>query len=513
MAILGNILKQTISLKKVIESLNPAEKPYRTQRKLLKKLLRKARFTAFGITYHFEDILKSKHPVKIFQQRIPIHDYDSIYSNWWYKMVEKNEANICWPGKIDYYALSSGTSGASSKYIPVSRQQIRNIRKASLGSLFALSEYELPSNFFEKGVLTIGGSTDLIREGNYYKGDLSGITVKNVPFWIQRFKTIKPEISNIKDWSKKIDKIVEAAPTWDVGTVCGVPAWIQLIIEKIITRYNLKTIHEIWPNFRVFIHGGVAFDSYKNAFEKLIDQPLVYIDTYLASEGFIAFTNRPNAKGMKLVLNNGMFYEFVPFNDANFDSDGKMIANPEVYYLHDVKEGIDYALLITTSSGAWRYLIGDTVKFTDIEHCEIIITGRTKHFLSLCGEHLSVDNMNSAILQVCNQLEVAIPEYTVTGTRENNFFYHNWFIASDETLNSETVKMIIDKTLSEVNDDYPVERKHMLKDIRIKTLPVHVFYDWMKEIGKEGGQHKFPRVLKGDIQQSWIDFLQSKYLL
>jgi GH3 auxin-responsive promoter len=510
MAILGNLLKQTLTLSKSIERLNPVhEKPHRVQRRVLKKLLSKSQFTAFGLTYHFDKILAARHPVKEFQRTVPVHDYDSMYGKWWHKMVEKEEVNICWPTAIKYYALSSGTSGAPSKYIPVSREQLRKMRRAALGSLLSLRQYELPPVTFTKGVLTIGGSTDLTQERNYYKGDLSGITVGNVPLWIQRYKTIPNAISNEKDWTTKIEKIIEAAPTWDIGIVCGVPAWIQLIFEKIIDRYNLTTIHDMWPNLKVFIHGGVAFEPYRKAFERLVKEPLVYVDTYLASEGFIAYTARPNSEGMRLVLNNGMFYEFVPFNSSNFDDDGKMIESPETLYLNEVQEGVDYALLITSSSGAWRYLIGDTVKFTNVDKCEIIITGRTKHFLSMCGEHLSVDNMNSAVTKLSNTYNVSIPEYTVIGTNENDQFYHNWYIGSNDAMPAiETIKTLIDTTLCDVNDDYITERKHALKDIRIHVLPTAVFYDWMRSQGKEGGQHKVPRVLKGTQQKDWQAFVE-----
>lgn len=511
MALLGNIFKQTL-LSKSLESLYLVqEKPHRIQRRVLAKLLRKAQFTAFGLTYHFENIITSKHPVKEFQRTVPVFDYDSMYAKWWYRMVENEEINICWPTAIKYYALSSGTSGAPSKYIPVSREQIRKIRRAGLGSLLSLRQYDLPPSTFTKGVLTIGGSTDLTQERNYYKGDLSGITISNVPFWIQRYKTIPTAISNEKDWSTKIEKIIESAPSWDIGIVCGVPAWIQLIFEKIIERYNLTTIHDLWPNLKVFIHGGVAFEPYKKAFERLINTPLVYVDTYLASEGFIAYTARPNSEGMRLVLNNGMFYEFVPFNEKNFDDEGKMIEKPETLYLNEVQEGVDYALLITTSSGAWRYLIGDTIKFTNVDKCEIIITGRTKHFLSMCGEHLSVDNMNSAITTLSEKFNVSIPEYTVIGTNENDQFYHNWYIGTNDQMpDNATIKTIIDTTLSEVNDDYITERKHALKDVRIHIVPTATFYDWMRSNGKEGGQHKVPRVLKGAMQKNWLEFITPK---
>ena len=211
-------------------------------------------------------------------------------------------------------------------------------------------------------------------------------------------------------------------------------------MEKVIERYNLKNIHEIWPNLAFYVHGGVALEPYKRGFNKLLGKPITYIETYLASEGFLAYQNRQDAKGMRLALNNNIFFEFVPFDYKNFDSEGNMVANPEVLMIHEVEENKNYAILISTNAGTWRYLIGDTIKFVDIEKNEIIITGRTKHFLSLVGEHLSVDNMNHAIKLVSEELNISIGEFTVAGVPYGNFFAHHWFIATDDKVNSEKLK-------------------------------------------------------------------------
>lgn len=510
MAILGNILKQTILLKKTIDRINPTDKPHRVQRRTLKKLLKKARHTQFGTYYNFDTLLKSRRFVKEFQNTVGTFDYNSMHDQWWHKAIAEEE-DVCWPGKINYFALSSGTSGAPSKYIPVTKDQIKAMRRAGFGTVLSLAYYNnLSPNFFAAGFLTIGGSTDLTKEKSYYKGDLSGITVGNIPLWMQPFKSLKREITDEKDWGEKIEKIVANAPNWNIGTVCGVPAWIQIIFEKIIERYSLTTIHDLWPNLKVFIHGGVSYEPYRKAFEKLVAEPLICIDTYLASEGFVAYCNRPTTSSMKLVLNNGIFFEFVPFNDTNFDADGNMVKNPETLLLNEVQEGVDYAILISTCAGAWRYLIGDTVRFTSVELAEIVITGRTKHYLSLCGEHTSVDNMNSAIKAVADKYNLSIPEYTVTGLRINDQFYHKWYIGTNDSTHQLDLKTVIDDTLKLVNDDYITERNHALKDIYIEVLPVETFYEWMRKNGKEGGQHKFPRVLKGTQQKDWEEFLAAR---
>ena len=316
------------------------------------------------------------------------------------------------------------------------------------------------------------------------------------------------KIAKEQDWSKKLEEIVEKAPEWDIAFLVGVPAWVQLCMEKVIERYNLKNIHEIWPNLAFYVHGGVALEPYKKGFEKLLGKPITYIETYLASEGFLAYQNRQDAEGMKLALHS-IFFEFVPFDDDNFDSEGNMIDNPNALMIHEVEEGKDYAILISTNAGTWRYLIGDTVRFVDIEKSEIIITGRTRHYLSLVGEHLSVDNMNKAIQLVSEELNISVPEFTVAGVPYGSFFAHQWYIATDDKVNSEELSIRIDNKLKELNDDYEVERRHALKAVLVDVLSEQTFMDFMRAKGKVGGQHKFPRVLKGRMLEDWQKFLKS----
>jgi hypothetical protein len=255
----------------------------------------------------------------------------------------------------------------------------------------------------------------------------------------------------------------------------------------------------------------VAFEPYKKGFEKLLGQPLTYIETYLASEGFIAYQDRQYPDGMKLVLNEHIFFEFVPFNEENFDADGNIISNPTTYMIDEVEENKDYALLLSTNAGAWRYLIGDTIRFVNIKRSEIIITGRTKHFLSLCGEHLSVDNMNKAIQVASEKLNISISEFTVAAISEPGDFGHHWYVGTDEHADKEKLIKIIDDTLIEINDDYATERKSPLKNIVLDVLPEKAFMEFLERKGKIGGQHKFPRVLKGSLLEDWKSFLQKDH--
>ena len=480
------------------------------QMRVLKKLLRKARFTEFGQQYKFDEILMSKHPGKAFQRNVPVFDYNKIYREWWHKSLE-NKPDICWPGKIKYYALSSGTSEAASKYIPVTNDLLRGNKLVMIKQLFTLRNFhDLPVKSIGKGWLTIGGSTDLQKQKGYYAGDLSGITQKKAPIWFQPFYKPGKKIARTRDWDKKIDEIVEKAPQWDIGFIVGVPAWIQLCMEKIIQRYNLNTIHDLWPNLSFFVHGGVSFEPYKKGFEKLLARPLIYIETYLASEGFIAYQERQNVRSMKLVTSVHIYHEFIPFDDKNFDSDGNVVPDPEVLMLHEVEEGKDYAILLSTNAGTWRYLIGDTIRFTDKERSEIIITGRTKHFLSLVGEHLSVDNMNKAVQMVSDELNICIPEFTVAGVPYDAFFAHHWYIACNDNVDKNIISKRLDETLKSLNDDYAVERSSALKEVLLDVLREEDFLEFMRQKGKIGGQHKFPRVLKGRMLEDWQKFLKGE---
>lgn len=517
MALLGNLIKRGIRIREGLDQ--DFTPPFDLQKSELRKMLIAARNTQFGKYYNFDSLLPklksndSKAFYKDFAQNIPIHNYDKMYADWWHKLLEGQE-DVTWPGKIKYFALSSGTSGASSKHIPVSLQMVKAIQKTSVRQILSLSRYEgLPSKVFEGGTLMVGGSTDLNDNGNYAEGDLSGITTSKIPYWFQRFYKPGKAISRKKDWEEKLEQMTLKAKDWNITIIAGVPAWIQILMEKIIKHYNVNNIHDIWPNFEIYVHGGVAFEPYHKSFEKLLGRKINYINTYLASEGFIAFQANQGVNSMRLVLNNGIFYEFVPFNEQNFDEDGNLLHNAKAVMIDEVEEGIDYALLITTFSGAWRYLIGDTIRFVSKADTEIVITGRTKHFLSLCGEHLSVDNMNKALIEVSDEMGFSIKEFTVAGVAHESLFAHHWYIGIDEAVDENLLRDKLDHHLKLLNDDYKVERIAALKDVKVKVLPTKVFIDYMEEIGKVGGQNKFPRVMKGEKLESWLNYLKQRNLI
>lgn len=512
MALLGSIISRSLNIRRRLSK--KVASPATYQRRTLRMLLERGQYTSFGKKYGFEHILSETVDwQEEFKNTVPVHNYSSMFAQWWHRCLD-GEENVTWPGKVKYFALSSGTSESASKHIPVTQDMIRSIKKVGFKQFYSMTNFKIPANVFTKGILMLGGSTSLFESerGDYYEGDMSGISAKNMPRIISNL-LYKPgqKISKSPNWEERIKLIVENAPKWDVGTLCGVPAWAQIVLEEIIKTHKLKTIHDIWPNLTIYIHGGVSFEPYRETFKKLLGKPVQFIETYMASEGSFGFKARPEASGIKLVLNAGIFYEFVPFNEANFDSNGELKPNPTTYFIDEVNKDEEYAVLLSTCSGAWRYLIGDVVKFTSVQEHEIVITGRTKQFLSLCGEHTSVDNLNKAIDAVSKQLNVQIKEFAVAGIPHENLFAHKWYIGCDDkNIDAASVRAIVDKTLCDINDDYAVERTSALKEVFVEILPTQVFIEYLKHIGKYGAMNKFPRVLKGKQLSDWQEFLAQR---
>ncbi len=508
MAILGKTIKRGMEFRNKFRREKLSFYDY--QEKTLRRLLKKSGQTDFGKYYGFKEILKSGDIVRLFQDRVAFHDYDSMHDQWWHRALD-NEENVAWKGKVRYFALSSGTSGTPSKHIPITEDMLRSNKKAGVKMFFGLTQYDVNPSLYAKGMMMLGGSTDLENKGGYFVGDLSGINARNNPFWLRGMYKPGVKIASINNWNDRIVEIVKKAPSWDIGFIMGIPAWNQLMIERIIEHYKVDSIHDIWPNLSVYVHGGVSFEPYKKGFEKLMGKKMLYMDTYLASEGFLAFQSRPDTKAMALIPNNGIFFEFIPFNDEHFDEDGQIIGKPKAMTIHEVQPHQDYAIVISTNAGAWRYLIGDTVRFTDVERAEVVITGRTKHFLSICGEHLSVENMQTAILELERKFNVSIPEFTVSGVKSGKFFAHKWYLGCDDpSLDKAAVIRELDHQLKLTNDDYKTERDgSVLKDIQMEILPTYTFYKWFEQRGKLGGQSKFPRVMKKDRFSEWESFVNA----
>lgn len=507
MALLGNLIARSLYLRKKLTLRVASPRTY--QRHTLRQLLERGQYTAFGKHYGFAQILSEEVDfMSAYRKKVPIYTYNEMHREWWYR-AQEGEENVTWPGKVKYFALSSGTSEAASKHIPVTKDMINSIKNVGFKQLYSMADFNIPPVTFQKGILMLGGTTSLFEKGEYYEGDMSGISAKNMPRWLANF-FYKPgnRISKRPHWEDRIKLIIRNARNWDVGIVCGVPAWVQIVFEEIIKYHKVNNIHEIWPNLHVYIHGGVSFEPYRESFKKLLGKPITYIETYMASEGSFGFQARPGVPGIKLVLNNGIFYEFVHFNKTNFDEDGNIRQGATTLLIDEVVENVDYAVMISTCAGVWRYIIGDVVRFSDASEGEIIIVGRTKQFLSLCGEHMSIDNMNKAVEMVSKKLGITIREFTVAGFKYDNLFAHRWYIGCDDaSVSASEVRELLDTTLCELNDDYSVERTSALKEVFVEILPNNVFYDYLRSKGKEGAMNKFPRVLKGQPLEEWEQWL------
>ncbi len=503
-----NSLSKNLSLRglyKSIRNQTPVQKYYDKQLKVLKKLLGGAAHTAFGSYYYFNAIIADEDPISAFQKVVPIHSYEEI-RKWWTRALN-GERDVATKGRLEYFALSSGTSEGASKYVPVSKAQLTQFKRQSLKlSLRIALNKEIPASIFGKHHLLIGGSMDLNYNGVSYTGDLSGITQLKIPLWYQSFSKPGRDVMRMQ-WDSKIDNIVRDAKDWNISIITGIPSWVQIVLERIIEYYHLKNIHELWPELKVYIHSGVRAEPYFKSINSLFGEKVYWYESYLASEGFFAFKQSNTAEGMKLILSDNNFFEFMPFNDHNFDEAGNVKPSAKALTIKDVNVDEDYALLITTCSGAWRYLIGDTVRFTNTEKAEIVVSGRTRHFLSVTGEHLSVDNMNKAIEVVSDKFGFTCNEFTVYAEPKDGRYIHVWYIGCDGVVDNSALKFELDEKLKELNDDYRVERNYALKDIEIVTMPNQEFYNFLHRRGKAGGQVKFPRVLKGELLDAWKRFV------
>jgi hypothetical protein len=502
MALLGGVIKKAIDFNGFI-SRQP--NPYKAQKLVLLQLLKKAKLTAFGMHYRFNQILDSNDPIKAFQENIPVYDYDAMYDEWWHYLL-KGHQNITWPGGQKYFALSSGTT-SNKKYIPVTGDMINAIKKSGMQQVLSLKNFDLPTDFFEKQILMLGSSTNLIEQEDHFEGEISGISAANIPAWFSKFYKPGTEIASIENWDEKVKRIAEEAPGWDIGSLSGIPSWVELMLKEIITHNNLNTIHDIWPNLHVYTSGGVAFEPYRKSMEKLLAQPLIYIDTYLASEGYLATQKRPDTSSMALIVNNGMFFEFVPFVEENIDDQGRVKKGVKVLTLEQAQENTEYVLLISTVSGAWRYMIGDTVIITDKKRSEIQISGRTKHYLNVVGEQLSVQKMNMAIEKLEHTFDREIKEFTAATVFENEEYKMKFIIGTDKDIDTIKAAEIIDTELCDNNKNYKVARTKALKGVEVEAIPVEHFYNWSEEFKKLGGQAKIPRVMKEEDFTEFRDYV------
>lgn len=508
MHLLGSLIKKGIELKAHFD--DRPEEALKHQKKQLLQLLEKAQDSAFGIYYDFASILKAEHPQEEYRKRLPVFQYEDMHQRWWQQ--EEDHPNITWPGQCAFYAKSSGTTGDRPKRIPVTTDMLESIRKVSIAQLTSINNFDLPEDFFEREMMALSSHTTLSTYKGRQEGEISALTASNIPAWFEGFFRPGPEISAIKDWDQRVKAIAKAAPEWDIGAISGIPSWVLLMLKEVIKENHLDSIHDIWPGLSVYTSGGVAYGPYKEKFEALFNKKVHVMDTYLASEGFFAYNARPDTKAMRLALNHGIYFEFVPFDERGFDDQANLLDEPEVHGIDAVEADLDYALLVSTPAGNYRYMIGDTVRFTDLALKEIVITGRTKHYLNVVGSQLSEAKMDQAIDHLGDSLGVHVEEFTLAATQdEEGDYYHHWILASEDFKeeDQDSLAEAIDQYLKEHNKNYEVARRKALKGVKVKTVALQRFYDYQEKTRKKGGQIKTKKLLSAEDFCDFLDDLET----
>lgn len=464
------------------------EHPIEVQNEVLYNLLSTAKGTYFGKKHRFRKIKTYEQ----FANSVPIQQYESIEP-----MIERNrkgEQNVFWPSRIQWFAKSSGTTNAKSKFIPVSDEAIDDCHMKAGKDMLCLfiNNNEETELFLGKG-LRLGGSSAVYEDNDSYFGDLSAIIIENMPFWADISSAPRQKTALMSEWETKMDAIIEETLNENITSLAGVPSWMLVLLNRVLEVTGKSNILEVWPNLEVYFHGGVNFKPYREQYEKLIPRKdFRYYETYNASEGFFAIQDRNDSDELLLMLDYGIFYEFIPMDQFNGE-ESKAIP------LSDVKLDTNYAIVISTNSGLWRYLIGDTVKFTSLEPYRIKITGRTKHFINVFGEELVIENADEALEKACSVTGAELTDYTVAPIFMNGEDRggHEWMIEfkaqpSDMDLFVKT----LDATLKSLNSDYEAKR-YMDMTIgfpKVHTASTGLFYEWLRSRNKLGGQHKVPRL-------------------
>ena len=462
--------------------------PYEVQNELLMNLLDWAKQTEFGKQYEFKSIRSYRE----FAERVPISTYEN-YQHW-IERSRQGEQNLFWPKPIKWFAKSSGTTDTKSKFIPVSNAALENCHYAAGKDLLCMYLNNNPdSELFNGKNLRLGGSKELYEENGTVFGDLSAILIDNMPFWAEFSSTPSNKVSLMSDWNLKMQAIVDETLNENVTSLAGVPSWMLVLLNQVLETSGQSNLLEIWPNLEVYFHGGVSFMPYKQQYKNLIpSSSFKFYETYNASEGFFAIQDQNNSDELLLMLDYGIFYEFIPM-DSYGTSKEKIIP------LHEVEKGKNYAMIITTNAGLWRYKIGDTVRFTCIYPYRIKVTGRTKHFINAFGEELIIENTEKALQNISRKLRFEISDYTVAPIfmegKEKGA--HEWLIEfkmPPEDLNY--FSELLDNALKAINSDYEAKRYNniTLNPPKIKMARQGLFHDWLKSKNKLGGQHKVPRL-------------------
>lgn len=457
------------------------EKAHQVQSNILSKNIRAAKETLFGKDHQFSSIKNYED----FKKNVPVRDYENL--RFYIDKVVAGEADILWSGKPIYFAKTSGTT-SGAKYIPITKASINHHIVAARNALFEYVNETKRADFFDRKMIFLQGSPVLSKTNRIDTGRLSGIVYHHVPSWLVQNRKPSYETNCIEDWEQKVDAIVEETYQEDMSLISGIPPWCIMYFEKLLEKTGKKTVQEVFPNFKLFVYGGLNYEPYRNKIQKLIGFEIDTIETFPASEGFFAYQNKQGEKDLLLNIDAGIFYEFIAVSEIQNE-------NPERISLKDVKLEVNYVLIVSTNAGLWAYNTGDTIKFTSLNPFKILVTGRVKHYISAFGEHVISEEVESAISETCQKFNLSISEFTVAPfvakTKEESS-YHEWFIAFEkEPENLEAFQDYLDELLQTKNMYYQDLRKGNILDcLKINILEVNAFENYQKASGKYGGQNK-----------------------
>lgn len=461
--------------------------PWETQNGVLTSQLYFSEHTVYGKKYGFRDIRNYND----FKNQVPIVQYEEIEP--FIERARKSERDVLWPGSTRHFAKSSGTTNAKSKYIPITDDSLEHCHYKAGKDLISIYANNHPENkLFTNKNLRLGGSAEIYENFNTKYGDLSAILIENLPFWVEITTVPSRKISLMSEWESKLQNIIQEVKDEPIGSLTGVPSWMLVLLQRVLKETGKSSVRELWPSLEVFFHGGISFVPYREQYRNIIGADINYYEIYNASEGFFGIQDRHGSDEMLLMLDYGIFYEFIPMEDVG-------LASPRVYAINEVEKGKNYAMVITTNGGLWRYMIGDTVTFTSLDPFRIKISGRTKHYINAFGEELMIDNVESALAHACAACRASVADYTgapvyMSGQESGA---HEWiFEFSSAPQDLDEFTRLFDESLKTLNSDYEAKRYN---NMTLKMPVVHVarpnlFYDWMASRNKLGGQNKVPRL-------------------
>ena len=463
--------------------------PEEVQLEVLSRLLLKASDTEWGRKHEYSSIKT----VREFQNRVPVQTYEEVIP--YIERLRNGESNLLWPGEVKWFAKSSGTTSSKSKFIPVSRESLVECHYRGAKDILTIYTKNNPDTKIYRGKgLILGGSHRVNNQENgSIFGDLSAILIENAPLWVNFIRTPKSKIALLEDFEEKLNQITRLTTKQNVTNISGVPSWFLVLIKQILAFTGRSDLREVWPNLEVFFHGGINFAPYREQFKNFIKaDSMNYMESYNASEGFFGVQDDPEVSDMLLMLDLGVFYEFIPSDRTDSD-------NPPVFTIGEVAEGVNYAMVISTNGGLWRYMIGDTIIFTCLSPYKFIISGRTKHYINAFGEEVIIDNAEKALESACKATGALVAEYTAGPVfiETNSKGSHEWIIEFDrEPRDLDQFTDLLDAALKSVNSDYEAKRFKDLNLIRpvVRSVPAGTFYRWLREKNKLGGQNKVPRL-------------------